>query len=286
MQPLTNERLELLMHLCAKNELSQPIDDAKPHPAEDVDLIEAWSLGELEKSQVDGILDHLADCAYCRRSIAAMCHDDLLTFAPAETGEKISLPTQVASPASSRHPHRLFIAAAAILVISVIGVWMFRSQGTDVARSDLVLKQNRLTDYGYDLRGMLSGIKGGDESDIQKERRFRDQMAQNPDDVKLRFEFGQWLLAEYRLSDAIAKFEEVEKVVPNSAAVQNALGMAWFMKETGRAEAPKVARGYFLKASQLAPADKGINLNLAICLTVLGDDTGAKKYFEKAGVSQ
>ena len=257
------------------------VDETLEHPVNDVALLEAWELGDLTDEELRDLNHHLDQCYDCRRAVAAMIKHGILEF------QNPAFPPSTPQPWYDLRQAPAWIFVAASVLIAVVCVRLISFQGgTDLARNDLILKQNSLTDYDYDLRGMPLGFKGGDEPDPLAKQRFLDQMSRNPDDMQLRFDYGQWLLAEYRPTDAITEFEKIETAAPNSAAVQNALGMAWFMKETGRAEPPKIARGHFLKAVQLAPADKAINLNLAICLTVLGDDTAAKEYFEKAGVSR
>ena len=283
MKNLSDEQLDQLLTRMKWTDSTERYDATQDHPVDDVALLEAWELGNLSDGELRELDNHLNQCHYCRSEVAAMIKNETLNFQNHST----SKPTVVGKWYDLRQaPAWILVAASITLVVVCISVLSFQG-GTDIARNDLVLKQKTLTDFGYNLRGMPSGIKGGDdEPDSAEEQRFRDLIARNPDDVKLRFEYGQWLLAKYKLSDAIEQFEHVEKSAPKSAVVQNALGMAWFMKETGQGNPPVIARGHFLEALIQAPNDKAINLNLAICLTVLGDEAGAKEYFEKAEISQ
>ena len=280
MKNISDEQLDQLLTQMEWTDSREQYDETQDHPVDDVALLEAWELGNLSDEELHELDNHLNQCHYCRREVAAMIKSGTLTFGDSD---------DVISPAqpwfNSRQSRTLIVVAASIfLAVVCINLLNFQDNA-NLARNDLILKHDALTDYGYDFNGMLPGIKDGEIKPNQLEdQRFQDQIAKNSDDMALRFEYGQWLLGERRLSDAIAEFEKIERVHPNSSAVQNALGMAWFMKETGQAKAPTIARGHFLQATQLAPNDKGINLNMAICLTVLGDETGAKEYYEKAGV--
>jgi len=283
MKNISDEQLDQLLTQMKWSDSPERYDETQDHPVDDVELLEAWELGDLTDGELQELNNHLNQCHYCRSEVAAMIKNETLVF----QNHSASQPTPPGEWIGMRQARAwILVAASVVLVVICINVFNFQG-GTNIARNDLVLKQNSLSDYGYDMRGMPLGIKGGDDaSDSTDERRFLDQLATKPDDFKLRFEFGQWLLAERRISDSIAEFEKVEAAVPNSAAVHNALGMAWFMKETGQNKPPVIARGHFLEALKQAPNDKNINLNLAICLTVLGDESGAKEYSEKAGIDR
>ena len=282
MVKISDEQLEKRLTQIRWPDLSEQYDETQDHPVDDVALLDAWARNDLTEDELHDLNNHLEQCYYCRREVAAMIKSGTLAFD--ESADVIS----PARPWFNFRQSRTLIVVAASILLAVVCINRLNFQDkTNLARNDLILKHDALTDYDYDFNGILSGIKGGEiEPNQLEEQRFQDQIAKNFDDMALRFEYGQWLLGEHRLSDAITEFEKIEKIHPNSATVQNALGMAWFMKETGQAKTPTIARGHFLKATQLAPNDRGINLNMAICLTVLGNKTEAEKYFDKAGVER
>jgi len=300
MTSISDEQLDQFLGQMKHIYLSEQYDETQEHPVHDVALLEAWELGDLSDAELRKLNDHRKKCLYCRREIAMMVKNDILTIPPVKRDKFLPGIRRVGAQIV-RHRQPL-LAVAAILVISVIGVWMFRSDGTDVVQ--LNLKQSTLEDYGYDMQGNSGGVKSGGDSvdlDVANEQQdykdHQEKMAKRPDDVKLRFEYGQWLLGlpsiiEEPISEAIKVFKEIaesktiKKSASDSATVQNALGMAWFMKETGQGNPPVIARGHFLEALKHAPNDKAVNLNLAICLRVLGKEAEAQKHFEKAGIPQ
>lgn len=281
MKNIDDEQMDQLVKQMYWHELPHLYDGTQEHPVDDVALLEAWELGDITNEELRDLNAHLDQCYYCSREVAAMIKNDTLTL------QNCSFSATSPKPWFSRWQARAWLIVAAAMVMGIVCFHMLNPpRGPEIARNiDLVMEWNSLKDYGYDERGWADGAKGaGDEADQQAEQRFLDQIAQNPEDFKLRFEFGQWLLAEHRMSDAIEQFEIVEMSVPDSAVVFNALGMAWFMKETRhRGDLPITAKDYFLKAAQLAPTDRNILWNLGVCFAVLGDEASAQEYFEKAG---
>ncbi len=278
---ITDERLEQLFQESMMIRKAQSFVEEPLHPVDDVNLLEDWMLGDLSDEEIRRLNIHFSRCFYCRSELNELRRQEDFVF-PGYVAAEVSSPRKVDSVQSRKRLTAFQVAAALLLVFAVGIVVTYLPKNRETASRDLHMAKPMLTDYGYDRSGSPVGIKSVEEPQNAEEQRFLDGLMKTPDNVKLRFDYGQWLLTESRLSNAIAQFELVAKRRVDSPDVLNALGMALFMKEIHLEQPPVEARKCFTRALRLAPDRPEINFNMAVCLTVLGEHGLAEKYFEKA----
>jgi len=122
-------------------------DSAQDHPVDDDELLIDWSVGDLDATRHRAVLDHLAECSYCRRELADMIQAGALVLPEHEdTGD----PDDVREPAvtvrhdrSNASPMRnLALAATAIAASLLVAIiWGLSDRAGDsmlaMARRDL-----------------------------------------------------------------------------------------------------------------------------------------------------
>lgn len=282
---ITDEQMEQLFLESKMIRKAQSFAEDTTHPVDDVNLLEDWMLGDLSDEEIDRLNAHFSRCFYCRSELNELRQLDDMTF-PGYTADFTvveTMPPRKIDAIPSWKRFSVFQIAASLLLVCAVGLFATLSlKPREMANRDLHLANPLLTDYGYDRSGNPVGIKNVVEPQDAEEQRLLTGLAETPDKVELRFNYGQWLLAQSRLSDAIAQFELVAERRADSPDVLNALGMAWFMKESHLEQPPTEARKCFDRALRLAPDDREIHFNMAVCLNALGERKLAEKHFEKA----
>src|SRR5262249_21369778 len=59
-----------------------------PHPADDLEQITVWALGQLPAAEETALVEHLARCAPCRRTVGALVRAGVLEFASETSPER------------------------------------------------------------------------------------------------------------------------------------------------------------------------------------------------------
>ena len=147
------------------------IDATEYHPVDDDELLIEWSLGDLDTGRHQSVLQHLAECSYCRRELAAMCRAGAMTFPDDEMLAADSLEVSVAEPAAvilpvpsdqkvkSRRDVALKLAALAASVLIVI-VWglsqLPKVEQPVIAMAEIDLQEGRPETAFDRLDGYLS----------------------------------------------------------------------------------------------------------------------------------
>lgn len=134
-----NDVLREVFRLAASspNVADEPLPDDKNHPVNDDELLIRWSMGELEGSEHGQIVEHLAQCFYCRSELAAMIHAGALTLPEREDARdpgEASEPTVTALRDRS-HPswkqHALFAITAIAASLLVAVIWGLSARTTN-----------------------------------------------------------------------------------------------------------------------------------------------------------
>ena len=241
------EYTELIQILVAE-ELSQPIDESVEHPVDDVNLMEAWTLGDISEETRDKLICHLADCVYCRRETSAMVRGGLLNFRHAE-------PRQEPRPAVSVFwSYRMYRALAAVAAVLLVAFMVHRSllpqpqqPGGQIARIEPSFPFAALRDYETS-----KGIEDNTEA-----KTIEEIISEAGIDPEKRFEAGLEFLKRKEYEKAIQVLEALDQEFPDNAAIQNALGIAHY--NSGNSDE---AERCFEKAKQFAPENDQIQKNL------------------------
>ena len=112
-------------------------DPGQDHPLDNDELLIDWSVGDLDATRHRAVLDHLAECSYCRRELADMIRAGALVL-PEQMDEEDA--DNVAEPIATvrrdrlnASPHRniryAIAAIAASLLVAVI--WALSGRGGD-----------------------------------------------------------------------------------------------------------------------------------------------------------
>ncbi len=155
-----------------------------------------------------------------------------------------------------------------------------QAQRRFAAENALAVK-GTLVDYGFELNGQSyeKSLPSMDAAEQLIDASFTAAVAAHPDTLQLRLNFGQFLL-EQQPSRALEQFLVAERIDPSNALAQTGIGLAMF--QSGQEGAAPQALPHFEKAAELLPRDLDANLNLAICLTRLGQRDAARRRFETA----
>ncbi len=244
---MPEDKLYRMMKRAAQAEHWQQIDDVVDHPVDDVNLLEAWSLGNLsEKTRVE-LLEHLADCVYCRRETAAMIRDGVLVFPPGAIEPAQEEPELTVARPWMQRVLRILMTVAAVMLVA-FGIWTLQPRhqsGGPIAKTKPKFEVVSLVAYGTVRSG------GGDKIDTETIIR------QAGSDPEKRFDAGLELLKGEKFKAAVEIFVLLDKEFPENAAILNALGVACY--HAGKtAEAKK----YFDRAKTLDPTNERIQDNI------------------------
>lgn len=255
---MPEDKLYDIMKKAARLEHLQPIDESVVHPVDDVNLLEAWSLGDLSEKKRVEILEHLADCVYCRRETAAMMRDGVLNFTSEPVGpvQEASNPT-VTRPWAQRGLRILMTAAAVLLV--AFGIWKLQSpQEKQIAKVMPTFRIVAAKDFRSDTtRGHGEPTNG----EGQAEKNWIESILEKAgNDPEKRFDVGLELLAmqtDESVEQAVDVFERLNKEYPDNAGILNALAIAYH--SSGE---PEKALESYEKAKQIDPTNVQIQENL------------------------
>lgn len=233
-----------------------------PHFVDDDELLDRWSLTQLSKEEHQQIIAHLARCSECADTVRKMIENDALDFpAPDDTphevddaGKTVSEDPRVELPRNktvTRSRTRSVLVTAACLLIAVTGYLVFRQ--TQFTEPDVLLAQ---ANYGtlthYLTEAEFGAVVTGQHTkgpgtivlvprDSDREERIQEAHAakqETPDSLSVRLNYGQVLLEDGQLDEALAEFEFVLSRDPANASAQLAQGMVWFrQKKTAQAAA-------------------------------------------------
>ena len=135
--------------------VDDPSPDDKTHPVNDEDLLIEWSLGQLEQDSHTEIIEHLANCPFCRRELVAMIRAGAIVLPITDDEDQPEMPDSTEAKVVTMTDHipwfrrKLFFAitglAASIILLLAWGV--FRPDSRDatsviaMARQDLQQKR-------------------------------------------------------------------------------------------------------------------------------------------------
>ena len=107
------------------------------HSVDDDELLISWSVGELDKDQHAALIEHMAECSYCRREVAAMVKAEVLLLPDVE---EVQEAVELAPAAvSSRKPNwALWTTLAAITAVLMLIV------GSEPTAGPLTIAQREL----------------------------------------------------------------------------------------------------------------------------------------------
>jgi len=124
------------------------------HPVDDDELLLDWSLGDLNQQQREAFVDHLAECSYCRRELAAMVRAGAIVLpevdeddfdADADAGPSAAIRHD--EPKSRAKPTLLLIAGAlAASVLAMLAWGLFGPDGPE--ESSVIAMAQRDLDEG------------------------------------------------------------------------------------------------------------------------------------------
>ena len=125
------KRNELLLEIFASAADAGPIPDG-PHFVDDDEELISWSIGELTDQRHAAILEHMAECSYCRKEVAAMIRAGALTLPEME--EEPAGQEHIATPSKPLTGSRsgwtwAAMAIAATLLIAI--VWSLSEPGSE-----------------------------------------------------------------------------------------------------------------------------------------------------------
>ena len=271
------------MEFAAEQELLQlhQIDINIDHPVDDVNLLMSWSLGDISQSDRDELIQHLANCVYCRRETAIMIREGVLVFEEPHVPKSGFIATLLL--AFKNHSHaKILLTIAAVLTIAFVGFWMLNlphNSQQQIARvlpspsNDTIPKEPAFEIWSLEemkrnvpvdstTKGARSGVSS-QESLPDQEQKTVDEIiieikSQVGDDPEKLFQESKKLLMEGLLDEAIAILEELGQNFPTQAAVLNALGIAYHLRG-GR---PDEAYECLTKAKELDPNNQQIQENL------------------------
>jgi tetratricopeptide (TPR) repeat protein len=110
-----------------------------PHPADDLEQLTVWALGQLPEAEENTLLTHLSRCGPCRRAVARLVRSGVLELAAPQTspGAPETVPVLAPSVSRRRLGRRWWAAAGLALAASLllaVGWLAWRSgPGSDVA---------------------------------------------------------------------------------------------------------------------------------------------------------
>jgi tetratricopeptide (TPR) repeat protein len=84
-----------------------------PHPADDLELLTVWALGQLPGAEEQALLEHLSRCGGCRRTVAGLVRSGVIAFTAPEASLAPPEPIAVLPPPVIRvRPRRSWWAVA------------------------------------------------------------------------------------------------------------------------------------------------------------------------------
>jgi len=113
----------------------------------------------------------------------------------------------------------------------------------------------------------------------EQAKRLQSQLQTKPNDVESRMELGKIYLSEYMIPEAIGEFERVLKIDPNH--IQAYLLLSLTIQKCPEPNLPRAAK-LLGKASELAPDNADVHLNLAQVYDKQEQDEKAIREFERA----
>jgi len=111
---------ELLLNAFKSAATGQETPDG-PHVVDDDEQLISWSLGEIDARRQSELRDHLADCPYCRKELAAMIRAGALKLPPVEA---------VVPVRRFWHRRNLIWATAAAATLMIGIVWTMSDNGS------------------------------------------------------------------------------------------------------------------------------------------------------------
>jgi hypothetical protein len=88
------------------------------HPVDNIELMDDWAFGGISEEEQNEIINHLANCHYCRREVSAMVREGVLTFSTPAMEKQVPVLRQ-------RDSRRVIfpMAIAIVLMFTVLGYW-------------------------------------------------------------------------------------------------------------------------------------------------------------------
>lgn len=226
------------------------------HVADDVSLLEKWSVGLLTVDEHEMILSHLAVCHECSQFFHDMTRAGMFQrsgFAP-ESENIVSEASVVRKPfliqqspeikygprpeQADRRQSWIVVATAACALIAVAGYMATHSPG-----GRLLLAQRdfgRLTHYlneaefamvaagSFAKAGVIPGPVRPDARRDQELNRLKKRISENPSDMTPRLNYGQLLLEAGRPDESIQEFQVAADQAPENHFALLGLGLAQF----------------------------------------------------------
>jgi len=261
---------------------SRPAGDS-PHVVADEDLLARWSMGRLDRVEHDAIIAHLAGCPDCREVVGLMIQNGALTLPEVEgpVPEAVGVASHPPAP-SRRFPAWVLVLAATVLV--AVCLPLFWPSGE--VRLDAPLA---LTEFGFELDGYSYGmpVRIMPEDSLAL---WESRMAAQPQDVRLRLEYGRSLLEHDNADGAIAQFDKaLDRQRDNTdALVGKGVGLYQKAYNEGNQESETAIQLYrqalqcFRLAVQREPGDFSAHLNAAIVLDRLGEPALSREHWDRA----
>ena len=251
-----------------------------PHFVDDDQLLDRWSASELTPAEHSEIISHLARCRECSLIVQEMIDAEAFVL-PAQVRDvdeetaRLDASWATASNQSSRRNRlRVLMSIAACVFVAAFGFFATRGSGT--LDPDLLLAQAdhaQLTHYltESEFGSIAAGVKGTGSvfvpSNADLDRRLEDAKAEigrKSADRVARLNFGQLLLEDGRLDEALDEFEVVLARDADNVPAKLGQAMVWFRQQ-------KVAAAERVFASLESDESIGAaaGLNRVICLLTL-----------------
>ena len=258
------------------------------HPATDIAFLERLDADAISDHERVELLEHLNKCVFCRQKMELLCKCGAMFT----DGVKTTVPRPVHTQLTKfRLLSPLTIAACLFLVVGVTLYFSSSGSPSQVAHRKVagMLKPDEknlstlLTDHGYRLSG-TSSIKAVTTIDDHKQTvrsAYEKLLADYPDEIDFRTEFGKYLLFVMKESDLARN--ELEKALEASLTPSELkrvpqlhllLGLAAF-EERDDVRAQK----HFRDVLDLNPQNIDAKVNLAISFYRSGDKEQAVEMF-------
>lgn len=284
---------ELNAHLHGKPAELTEEEAAKYHPANDIVFLERLDADAIDDRERTELLEHLDQCAYCRQAMEQLCRSGAL-FAQASGKKDIGLSWDRIPGDVKKHVKPLALAACVLLVAGIGILYSLPSGNPSQVAYNKVRKMldtdekgfsTSLPENGYRMNG-TSAMKAFPVMDDHKREvrtAYEKLIADYPDNVSFRTEFGKYLL--FVLKEPDLARNELEKSLEASLSpselhrfpeLRLLLGIAAF--EEGNDTA---AQEQFRSVLDLDPKNLDAKVNLAICLYRSGETENATEMFEE-----
>ena len=108
-----------------------------PHPVDDDDLLNRWSMGDLDEQEQNSLVDHLAHCSDCRMIVASMLETGSLVLPEVKADSPERKDVSVASHEAPRsgagfYLQMLLSVAAVVLFGTMVYLW----PGSEISTAD------------------------------------------------------------------------------------------------------------------------------------------------------